>query len=675
MVETFFPIILLVGVVASIMIQNHIKAIPLPIVFIVVGMLFSMLPLYQHFTFDPTLFLFLIVAPFLYNDAQSASRYWIGRGAINIFSLSIMLVIFTVIGVGIVVHSIFSIIPLALVIALSAIVTPTDATSVSAFSFPNKNLQIPYIILQNESLFNDATGFVTLNIAVAMYLSGTFSIGAALVAFLIEFGGGLLFGVIIGVIIHAIRSLLISLGDDSPLVMVSIEMIVPFIAYFVADGFGFSGILAVVAAGLIQGSENDNLQLTSSRMQLVRSNAWEIIEQALTGVIFILLGISLPTIIIGILNTGHNLLFLLVMIALSIYTVKFVIRLLWTRYLVWMHIPSASRWKDSWIMALSGASGTISLALAFLLPKSINENSVVNRNSMIFIISVVIIVSLTIAAVTVPKPTRPKKNKDLIKPVDKWVREMIMVAMNTVRKEKEHQVESDIVVDALSQQLHAHKFVNRRERHQIYRFAYKAEINAVNELLSEKKITQDEHKYYLEFLALSFKTVTGGPLTNLLLRFRFGFNIGKLYRDINSVQEMFLTSPLLAEQFYWVNQFESHDEDIMSIEKVGFDAVMSALKEKFHGQSVSLELHDVRSFYRERHRRMYQSTPNPKIFYQLFLEAFHAEFEFLQNTIRDGKIGMDTAEALQEHIIYDQMALIQNDSVYTQNYEIKRYDK
>ncbi|UDM31775.1 sodium:proton antiporter [Lentilactobacillus laojiaonis] len=675
MTTAFFIIIIFLGIITSIMIQHHLSKLPLPIIYIVMGVILSVIPLYRHFTFDPSLFLFIIVAPLLYNDAKSASRYWIGRGFVNIISLSIVLVLITVIGVGTLIHGIFPIIPLSLAIAITAIVTPTDATAVSAFSHPNKNLQIPYIILQNESLFNDATGFVTLNIALTMYLSGTFSIGTAVSEFLLEFGGGLLFGMILGFIAHFLRSILFAIGDDEPLIMVILEVLVPFIAYFLADELNLSGILAVVAAGLVQGAENDNLQLTSSKLQLVQENAWELVEQILTGVIFLILGISLPTIISEILDTGVQNIFILILIGLTIYVFKFLIRLIWTRYLVWMHLKRSSRWHDSWIMSFSGASGTISLALALLLPKSINQNAIINRDALIFIVLTIIIISMVLAAIFVPKLTKPSDSDEEVKPFDQWFREMIMVAMNTIQKTTDHRPEAEIVVDTLSRQLHSHKIVNHKKRNQIYRQAYEIEKQTITELFTLQKITEDEYIYYLEFLNLSLKTATGNLLTNFILRLKFGLHIGKLYRDLGTVQDMFLTSPQLAEQFYWVNQFELHNEDIKPIENAGFNQVMKYLKEISDIQATSIELHDVRSFYRDRHRRMQQANPNPKIFYQLFLDAFKAEFEFLQRAIQDNKIEMDTAESLQEHIIYDQMSMIRNSSNYTKNYSIQRYDK
>lgn len=330
----FFILSLLVAVVVANVVYRHYSKIPLPIYFIILGIILAVLPLFRNFTLDPSLFILAVIAPLLYNEAQSASQYWIGRGAINIFSLSIVLVIVTVIVVGILLHRIFNFIPLVLMVMLCAIVTPTDAAAVSSLTPKTDEYQIPQIIMQNESLFNDASGIVIFDLALTAFITGNFSINHALSVFIIQFIGGLILGAIIGLIVRSILRLLIGLNDDTSFIMVSVELIVPFLVYFIGEKLNLSGILAVVAAGLVQGSERDNLGLVSSRMQLVRANVWEIVEEALSGGVFVLLGVSLPMVVKQIMTQQAALLWLLILAGLILYAAKLVLRLFWTRYLV-----------------------------------------------------------------------------------------------------------------------------------------------------------------------------------------------------------------------------------------------------------------------------------------------------------------------------------------------------
>ncbi|WP_172188603.1 cation:proton antiporter [Lentilactobacillus kribbianus] len=659
---TFFVLFLLLVVVASNVISNHLKWLPLPMLYIIGGALLALIPLYRNYLFNPTIFMFLVVTPILYNDAQNASRYWIGRGAINIFSLSIMLVVTTVLVVGGLLHSIFSVLPLALAFALCAIVTPTDASAVSAFSNPNPKFQIPFIILNNESLFNDATGFVAFDLAIGLFLAGAVTIHHALALFLLEFVGGLLLGSFIGWIFHRIRSLLIRSQDDEPLVMMVLELTVPFIVYYLAERLELSGILAVVAAGLVQGVENDNLRFVSSRMQIVRTSVWEIIDNSLTGIIFVLLGISLPTIAYQIGNANH--LTLLIAIAISLYVLKFIIRLFWSRYLVWMHIKSQHRWQDSWLMAVSGASGTISLSLAFLIPNQIHPNQWITRNSLIFIVGVTILISLIVAAIVVPILTKPESSSSF-KPKHNWRREMIMVAINQLKQQAaNHPAEVQVVTDALSQQLHQHRRIAHRKLQQIYRYAYEAEIQAIQELEANHQITADESYYYQEFLTLSLYTLNNNPFKNLWLRLKFGIHVGHLFKSLAETQNTFLTSPIIAEQYYWQRAFEHHHEQIIPLETAGYQAVNQALKKYRHQYHDSVELHEARRYYHQRHRRMALAAPDAKVLYELFLSAFHSEYEFLQQNLQNDKLNINVAQQLQQKIVFDELAYLQNSDAF-----------
>lgn len=664
---TFFVLIILIALVADVVLHRHLKWLPLPFCFIVTGILLSFLPQYHHYIFDSDFFLFFVVTPLLYIESQSASRYWIGRGAVNIFSLAIVLVIVTVVVVGFSLHTLFPILPLSLAITVCAIVTPTDASAVSAFMHPNQKFKIPTLILQNESLFNDASGFVAFDLALAAFATGSISLYHATGTFLIEFIGGLLLGAVIGFIFHRVRTAMIGWHDDSPFVMIALELIVPFIVYAIAEKIHVSGILAVVAAGLVQGMETDKLRLVSSEVQLVRTNIWEVVAQSLNGFIFILLGISLPAIMARINSLRPGLLVVLTVIGITLYALKFVLRLLWTRYLVWMHIKSPHRWQDSWLMAFSGASGTISLSLAFLLPKIDGLPGGIDRNALIYIATVVILISLALAAIVVPKMTVDHTSESPAATDGDWTTKMIRTALKQVRSNKQHPAEVDIVVSVLSQQLHQNATTNRRTTRKMYEQAYHAEKQAIEQLFQEQKISEVQYRNYLEFMALTYDTLHSNLFQRLWLRLRFGWHTSKVYGDYQTSQDALLTTPVITEQFYWKDRFDAHGWQIKMIESVGFKAAMQALRE---AETVSPdqadESHVVFRFYQERHRRMSLPEPKPAIVYQLFLQAFHAEYEFVQQAIATDAISVSDAEVLQQQIIYDEMAYLNSDKGFVE---------
>ncbi|WP_225418514.1 glycosyltransferase family 90 protein [Loigolactobacillus iwatensis] len=106
-----------------------------------------------------------------------------------------------------------------------------------------------------------------------------------------------------------------------------------------------------------------------------------------------------------------------------------------------------------------------------------------------------------------------------------------------------------------------------------------------------------------------------------------------------------------------------HHEDIRPLEEAGFTAAMTALEE-FKHKNLAQELHVVQRFYRERHRRMNLPAPSNNVMYGLFLQVFHAEYEFFQQAMTSGRLSTELAEQLQQHLVFDEMAYIHNRNTF-----------
>lgn len=689
MTQVFFILALLAVVVVGSIVHRHLAKVPLPIVLIVLGALLAAFPMFWDFSFDPSLFIFAVISPLLYHEANHASRYWIGRGARNIVSLAIVLVAVTVIVVGALVHLLFPVLPLALAMTVCAIVTPTDASAVGALVPKNEDFKIPLIILQNESLFNDATGIVAFELSLAAFLTGEFSVEHAVGDFLLTFLGGLLLGMVLGFIVRGLLHLLMEFHDDTAFIVVVAELSIPFIVYFVGEELGVSGILAVVAAGLVQGAERADLGLASSRMQLVRYNVWEIVEGVLSGIVFVLLGASLPEVVQEVDATHHQLIWVLVAAGIVLYLAKFVIRLLWARYLVWMHKKSEHRWRDAVMMAFSGVSGTISLSLALMLPQTVAGQSFVYRPVLIFVASVVILISIIAPVFALPPIVGGRAEEERLKRMHReWSRRMIVEGIKAVRGDTENPSESGIVVSSLAEQLVDGKLRRPRRERTVLEAANAAEVAAVKAMHRRGEISDKDLAHYLRFLELSIFSFDNSLWKNILLRIRFGLHTSR-HTEMTEGENMLYVSPLVAEQVYWRRSFELRGADICVPESVGYKAAMSALEEQrrqydsgfARGDSgnpadsadsaasgnfgeawpaVRHELHAVRRFYEERHRRLALPEPRREVVYQLFLKAFHAEYEFFQNALAQGQIPREIAGKLQERIVSDEMAYLRN---------------
>lgn len=213
--QVFVFVLMMAAVVLANVLAKHLPVIPLPFWLIGLGMVLAIFPFFRSFTLDPSVFAFAIITPLLFNEGQNASRLWIGRTLGNILSLAVGLVLVTVLVLGFGLSAV-TFVPLSLAFALIAIVTPTDASAVTAISRTNPLSEGQLLILENESLFNDAAGIVAFDLALAAFVSGQFSAWQATGQFLYVAIGGILFGAIVGTLIVSLRTQLIKWGDDEP---------------------------------------------------------------------------------------------------------------------------------------------------------------------------------------------------------------------------------------------------------------------------------------------------------------------------------------------------------------------------------------------------------------------------------------------------------------------------
>jgi NhaP-type Na+/H+ or K+/H+ antiporter len=172
-VETVL-LVLMIGAVTGI-IARYIRAIPLPLIQIMLGAALSWPQKGLHIDFDPGLFMLLFIPPLLFADGWRIPKREFFALYRPILRLAFGLVLFTVIGMGYLIHWMIPEIPLTVAFALAAVISPTDAVAVSAIT---RNLGMPahtMHVLEGESLLNDASGLVALKFAIAATLTGLFS--------------------------------------------------------------------------------------------------------------------------------------------------------------------------------------------------------------------------------------------------------------------------------------------------------------------------------------------------------------------------------------------------------------------------------------------------------------------------------------------------------------------
>src|SRR6185503_18490562 len=172
--------------------------VPYPIALVVGGAVLGFIPGLPQLEFDPQFLLVLVLPPILYQAALLTSWRDFKANLPSIGLLAIGLVIVTTLAVGATLKFLIPDIPWAAAFVLGAIVSPPDAVAATAIL---SRLNMPrriVVVLEGESLVNDASGLVLYKLAVAAVLTGTFSVLGASVEFAAVSLGGIAIGVLGG---------------------------------------------------------------------------------------------------------------------------------------------------------------------------------------------------------------------------------------------------------------------------------------------------------------------------------------------------------------------------------------------------------------------------------------------------------------------------------------------
>ncbi len=390
-------------------------SLPLPLVQIGLGAVIAGVSTHGVML-DPQIFFLLFLPPLLFLDGWRIPKDGLFRDKGVILEMALGLVVFTVIGAGFLIHWLVPSMPLAVAFALAAIISPTDPVAVSSIAARVPIPQRLMHILEGESLLNDATGLVCFRFAVAAALTGGFSLASASLTFLWLALGGLGIGVGFTMAVSlAQRWLAQQFGEESGS-SILISLLIPFGAYLVAEHLHASGILAAVAAGVTMSYvELTGRALATTRVQ--RAAVWDTVQFSLNGIMFVLLGEQLPSILRGALasieQSGHRNPWWLAVYALAISLGLVLLRLLW----VWssLHLArfTAARrgeqvakphWRLILATSLAGVRGAITLAGVLTLPLLMPDGTPFPaRELVIFLAAAVILLTLIMASIGLPR--------------------------------------------------------------------------------------------------------------------------------------------------------------------------------------------------------------------------------------------------------------------------------
>jgi Na+/H+ antiporter len=383
---------LLVGIVAFAALASLVR-VPYPITLVLGGLAIGFIPGIPSPELDPELVLLIFLPPLLYGAAFFTSLRDLRRNARPIALLSIALVFVTMGAVAVVVHEVIGL-SWGVSFVLGAIVSPTDAVAPAEIL---RRIGAPrrlVTIVEGENLTNDWTALVLYKVAVAAVVSGTFSLFDASVEFLLSGIGGLAVGLVAGRIIRELRRRI-----DDPPTEITISILSGYAAYLPAEELGFSGVIAAVTVGIYMGWHTPELTTPIMRMQGV--SVWEILTFLLNAVLFLLIGMQMPSILDDLSGDSAG---DLVLWALLISFTVVAVRVLWGFTVVYViraidrrEVQRARRatWQVRLVISWAGMRGAVSLAAALAVPLETDGGAPFpERDLIIFLAFSVILVTL-----------------------------------------------------------------------------------------------------------------------------------------------------------------------------------------------------------------------------------------------------------------------------------------
>ncbi|MER5752513.1 Na+/H+ antiporter [Streptomyces sp. NPDC002088] len=396
------PLLLLVAGSAAIAAAARRTPMPAPLLLVAVGLVVSYLPGVPDYTLDPDVVLPLLLPPLLYTSATDSSYLDLRAQFRPVALLSVGYVLFATFVVGWAVYQIVPGMPLTAALVLGAVVAPPDAVAATAVA---RRVGLPSritTILQGESLLNDATAITAYKVALAAAVGEGATWAGGVGEFLVAAIGGVGVGLVLMAPIHWLRTHL-----KEPLLQNTLSLLIPFVAYAVAEQFHASGVLAVVVVALYLGHRAWEVDFAT---RLQEEAVWKMVAFVLESAVFALIGLQLPVVLRGLGEyegvdaAWYAIALFLVVVATRfvwVYPATFLPRLLSARIREREENPT---WKGAMVTAWAGMRGVVSLAIAFSIPLTMHHGGAPfpQRNLILFLTFTTVIGTLVVQGLTLP---------------------------------------------------------------------------------------------------------------------------------------------------------------------------------------------------------------------------------------------------------------------------------
>lgn len=603
---------------------------------IVGGILLASLPVANRFaiTLDPEWFMMLVIAPLLFYEGQRTQANLISKHFRSIIGLAGVLAVLTVVVLMVFGHvAIGWALPFSL--ALAAIVTPTDATALESVT---SGLDMPKDIkrsLSLESLFNDATGLVILELAVLWMNTGEFSFLHGFGEFLIVALGGVIAGGVAGFIFIYLRQHLLKAEYDDTVAHVLIYFIAPIVVFGVAEHvFGVSGIIAVVVMGVMSNVEQQQTQFMAPKLNHLTLQLTDIIAQLLNGLVFVLLGTSLVKVAKEYILQPVRTWLALIGMGLALYAVMTAFRYLARRYNDRRHNKTNTK-LDSFVFAIGGVHGAVTMSMAFSLPITLSHDvAFTERNDLLLIASTVIILSLLVPVILLPKLLKRSAPTFDESAYFEAHTNMVNAAIAYVSDTEVSENTKHHVMKQLQDQLgYGDLQIDKAERKRAYRTLFEVADNAMATAINQGEVSDQALALY-----------------NRMQSLQNGFGkIGKQRFKIwqGIIKRLFKHKSINSYRLRAYSHSEAVDEVITIMNTAMTDYVKHLPKEADNPRQMIA----LRNAYTQQQAMLQNQKSNSVEQQRVLLDAFQAELKYIQEQRSTGKNNQNLLKTLYDEVV------------------------
>ena len=397
-------LILLAVLAGTALLARRINVAP-AILLLLAGTALAFAPGMPSLELPPELVLLVVLPPLIYSASVAMSWREFRHNLRPIILLAVGCVIFTAFAVATATHYLIGL-PWDIGFLLGAIVAPPDAVAPLAIA---RKLGLPrriLVVLEGEGLANDATALILYRFAVVAISTGMFSLPEAAGTFVAIIAGEVLFGVAVGWLSLRARH-----RARDPQIEIALSLITPYIAYWVPEHFGGSGVISTVACGLYMSWNGPLLISAATRLQGIFF--WDLVIFLVEGLLFLLTGFQMRLLFEKSKAFPlHDILLATALVTVMVIVARFAwvypatyLPRIWSKRL--RERDPSPPWQWVFLLSFTGVRGAVSLAAALALPFTLpNGEGFPYRDLILFVTFGVIFITLVGLGLGLPPVVR-----------------------------------------------------------------------------------------------------------------------------------------------------------------------------------------------------------------------------------------------------------------------------